>query len=112
MSTLSWSSGIPVPTVDSLPARLSTASQYTADLPSSVSTSAVPASAEALPSAGTHCTPPFDVLLLDIQMRRMNGDEVCRRLRTLGLSLAIVATTGTSACVLGAVVLWSILKFP
>ena len=42
----------------------------------------------------TTTTPTFDVILLDIQMRRMNGDEVCRRLRALGLDIAIVATTG------------------
>ena len=51
-----------------------------------------------LGSESTATTPPshFDVVLLDIQMKRMNGDEVCRRLRALGLSLPIIATTGTS----------------
>ncbi len=37
---------------------------------------------------------PFDVLLLDIQMRRMNGDVLCQRLRAAGLTVPIVAATG------------------
>ena len=37
---------------------------------------------------------PFDVIMLDIQMKRMNGDEVCRRLRNARVDIMIVATTG------------------
>ena len=36
----------------------------------------------------------FDVIMLDIQMRRMNGDVLCRRLRELGLPTVIIAATG------------------
>lgn len=35
-----------------------------------------------------------DALLLDIHMRTMNGDELCRRLRASGCSLPIIALTG------------------
>ena len=37
---------------------------------------------------------PFDVILLDIQMRQMNGDVLCRNLRDAGMDTIIVATTG------------------
>ncbi len=36
----------------------------------------------------------FDLIVLDIQMKRMNGDEVCRRLRELRVPVVIVAATG------------------
>lgn len=39
---------------------------------------------------------PFDVVLLDIVMRRMHGDEVCRILRQRGHTGPIVAATGNA----------------
>ena len=37
----------------------------------------------------------FDVALVDIQMKRMNGDELCRRLRAAGITIPLIAATGT-----------------
>ena len=43
-------------------------------------------------------TSHFDVVLLDIQMRRLNGDVVCRSLRAHGYdTLPIIAVTGVTA---------------
>ena len=43
-------------------------------------------------------TSHFDVVLLDIQMRRLNGDVVCRALRAHGYdTLPIIAVTGVTA---------------
>jgi CheY-like chemotaxis protein len=39
-----------------------------------------------------------DVLLLDIQMKEMNGDEVCKRLRQQGITSPIIAVTGVVSC--------------
>jgi CheY-like chemotaxis protein len=38
----------------------------------------------------------FDLVLLDIQLPRMNGDAVCRALRDAGRSLPIVALTSAA----------------
>ncbi len=38
----------------------------------------------------------FDVLLLDIQMREMNGDVLCARLRAAGDYRPMIAVTGTA----------------
>jgi CheY-like chemotaxis protein len=38
----------------------------------------------------------FDVILLDIQMPRMQGDAVCRALRDAGVSTPIVALTSAA----------------
>ena len=40
-------------------------------------------------------TKRFDALLLDIQMRDINGDEVCRSLTQAGFDVPIIAMTGT-----------------
>ncbi len=46
----------------------------------------------ALMAPGAH----FDVLLLDIQMRQINGDVVCQHLRSRGYDdMPIIALTGT-----------------
>ncbi len=37
---------------------------------------------------------PVDILLTDIQMKRMNGDEVCMLLRRAGLAIPILAMSG------------------
>ena len=37
---------------------------------------------------------PYDVIVTDICMARMNGDELCRRLRQEGVSIPMVAVTG------------------
>ena len=41
----------------------------------------------------------FDAIFLDIQMRRMNGDVLCRQLRDAGLTVPIIATTGSAVVV-------------
>ena len=41
----------------------------------------------------------FDAIVLDISMKRMNGDEVCRRLRAHGIVLPIIAATGVTKTV-------------
>jgi CheY-like chemotaxis protein len=38
----------------------------------------------------------FDLILLDVQMPRMRGDEVCRELRAKGISTPIVALTAAA----------------
>ncbi len=37
---------------------------------------------------------PFDVILMDISMVRMNGDEVCKQMRGAGFNIPMVAMTG------------------
>ena len=37
---------------------------------------------------------PFDAILIDIQMRHVNGDDVCKKLIGDGFSIPIVAMTG------------------
>lgn len=39
---------------------------------------------------------PFDLVLLDIQLPRMDGHEVCRELRSAGISGPIVALTSSA----------------
>ena len=40
-----------------------------------------------------------DVLLLDIQMKEVNGDDACRTLRERGVKTPMIAVTGViSAC--------------
>jgi two-component system capsular synthesis sensor histidine kinase RcsC len=38
----------------------------------------------------------FDLILLDVQMPRMRGDEVCRELRARGISTPIVALSAAA----------------
>ena len=47
-------------------------------------------------SATTSSTPKsFDLIIMDIQMRQVNGDEVCRQLVAAGFGIPIIAMTGT-----------------
>ena len=41
-----------------------------------------------------HAGRPFDVILMDISMVRMNGDEVCKQMRGAGFNIPMVAMTG------------------
>jgi ActR/RegA family two-component response regulator len=47
---------------------------------------------------------PYDALLLDIQMPRLNGDTVCRMLRARGETIPIIAMTGTARAHCGCLV--------
>lgn len=41
-------------------------------------------------------TPPYDVLLMDGVMKRMDGNKSCRELRAMGIDLPIIAVTGNA----------------
>ncbi len=49
------------------------------------------------PTAAGLCK-PFDAVVLDIQMDRVNGDVVCRQLRACGNELPFLAATGATPC--------------
>lgn len=53
----------------------------------------VEAALEAARGAGR----PVDILLLDIVMRRLNGDVLCRALRARGVTMPIIAATGNAS---------------
>jgi hypothetical protein len=54
---------------------------------------------EVLPAlqAATEAGQPFDAILLDIIMKRMNGEEACRQVRAAGYTaLPIIAASGNT----------------
>jgi CheY-like chemotaxis protein len=50
------------------------------------------------PSSGSQLPCAFDAVLLDINMRRLNGDAACRQLRQRGHSVPLIAMTGELSC--------------
>ena len=52
-------------------------------------------------AAASTSSRPFDLVIMDIQMRQVNGDEVCRQLVASGFGIPVIAMTGLSC---GAVV--------
>lgn len=45
-------------------------------------------------SSSTSSMARFDVVMMDIQMRRMNGDAACQLIRDAGCDLIVIASTG------------------
>ena len=47
-------------------------------------------------AAASTSSRPFDLVIMDIQMRQVNGDEVCRQLVASGFGIPVIAMTGLS----------------
>lgn len=39
--------------------------------------------------------PPVSIILMDIQMKRINGDDACMMMRNAGLCIPLLAMSGT-----------------